>query len=338
MAVAIDHRLSDLRLQGQHSLDPLRRDIVALVENDQILLAVGDDDPALGVEMADVAGVQPAVVEHPRGFLRVTPIAVHDVLALDHDLAVLGDGDHGVHQRRADGFHADARLGPVAADHRPGLGLAIALQHRQPHRLEEQADVGIERRAPGHHRLHPPAELVANLLAQGQRQYAVHRQIERVESAGIAPGLDGDGTVHQIGLEAAVFLDRLHDLGAQHLEQTGDDDHDRRLHLFDVGGELFEAFGVINLGAERDREVLAAGMLIGVAGRQEGQEHLLLPAKVGRDDVDTAFDIVQDHAVVLPHPAWGATGARRVDQAGEVVAADLAGFGGGGADIGRAVD
>ena len=97
--------------------------------------------------------------EHARGFLLVVPIAVHDVLAADHDLAVLGDAHLGVEQRRADRLHADAGLGPVAADHRPGLGLAVALQQGEPERLEEQADVGIERRAARDHRLDPPAEL-----------------------------------------------------------------------------------------------------------------------------------------------------------------------------------
>ena len=67
-AVAIDHRLGDFGLQRQHPLDPLRRDIVALVVDDQILLAVGDDDPALVVEMADVAGRQPAVDAAPARF------------------------------------------------------------------------------------------------------------------------------------------------------------------------------------------------------------------------------------------------------------------------------
>ncbi len=56
LAITEDHRLRDFRLDGQHALDPLRRDIVALVVDDQVLLAVGDDDPALVVEVADVAG------------------------------------------------------------------------------------------------------------------------------------------------------------------------------------------------------------------------------------------------------------------------------------------
>ena len=57
-----------------------------------------------------------------------------------------------------DGVEPDPDRGPVAADHRSGLGLAIALQQRQPHRLEEQSDVEVERRPARDHRLDPAAE------------------------------------------------------------------------------------------------------------------------------------------------------------------------------------
>jgi hypothetical protein len=62
------------------------------------------------VEMADVAGRQPAVLSTARS-PRVAPIAVHHQLAADHDLAVLGDAHLGVLERRADRFHRMPALG-----------------------------------------------------------------------------------------------------------------------------------------------------------------------------------------------------------------------------------
>ena len=59
-------------------------------------------------------------------------------------------------------------------------------------------------------------------------------------------------------------------------------------------------------------------MLVGVAGGQERQEHLVVPAEVAGDDVGARLDIVQDRAVVLLHPARRAAGAAGVDDAGEV--------------------
>src|SRR3546814_19901759 len=84
-----DLRLKDFGLERQHPFDPLRRDIVALVVNDQVLLAVGDDDAALRVDMADVAGMEPRPLVGLRRVgdedaLRlglVAPIAVHDELS-----------------------------------------------------------------------------------------------------------------------------------------------------------------------------------------------------------------------------------------------------------------
>jgi hypothetical protein len=86
--VAADHRLGDLALQRQHALELLRGDVVALVVDDDVLLAVGDHDPAALVEVADVAGVQPAVDHGLRGLLVVAPVAEHDQLAAHEDLAV----------------------------------------------------------------------------------------------------------------------------------------------------------------------------------------------------------------------------------------------------------
>ena len=62
-AVASHHGLADLRLERQIALDARRRDHVAARGLDEILLAVGDADIAVGIDLADIAGVQPAVDE-----------------------------------------------------------------------------------------------------------------------------------------------------------------------------------------------------------------------------------------------------------------------------------
>jgi hypothetical protein len=79
--VAGHHRLGDLRLQGQRALDLGRRDHVAAGILDEIALAVGDAQIAVGVEMADIAGRQPAVADRARGRLGVVPIALHHIVA-----------------------------------------------------------------------------------------------------------------------------------------------------------------------------------------------------------------------------------------------------------------
>jgi hypothetical protein len=85
-------------------------------------------------------------------------------------------------------------LGTVARDHRRGLGLAIALEEGEAERLEEDADLGIERRAARDHRLHPPAEALGLIL--GSRcglEDQVHRLVEDRHAAGRALRADRDG-------------------------------------------------------------------------------------------------------------------------------------------------
>ena len=168
-AVAIDHRLGDLGLEREQAFDPLRRDILALVVDDDVLLAVGDHQPAGIVDPADVAGAQPAVGQGHRAVLGALPIAVHDILAAHEDFAVRGDAQLGIGERRPDGGDRDPGPRPVARDHRPGLGLAIALQYGHPHELEEAADLGRQRRAARHHRLQRAAEALADRRGDGPR-------------------------------------------------------------------------------------------------------------------------------------------------------------------------
>src|SRR3546814_4332270 len=98
---------------------------------------VCSSDLALVIDMPDVARVQPSVHEHALGLGLVAPITLHHQFAAHEYLAIVGDAHFGVHQRRADGVHLDPRARAVATDHRPCLGLAIALKQRQPDRSEE---------------------------------------------------------------------------------------------------------------------------------------------------------------------------------------------------------
>ena len=214
-------------------------------------------------------------------------------------------------------------LGPVAADHRPGLGLAVALQHRQAHRLEEQADFGLSG---------APPETIAFIRPPNLARTFLRRVSDRMPSIGRS---SGTGLPHSAWPRSRARgpADRPcspPSFSTVFMILARSISNSRGTTTMIVGctssmlaASFSRLLGVIDLRAERDREVLAAGMLIGVAGRQEGQEDLVVPAEVGGDDVDAAFDIVQDHAVVLHHAARRAAGAAGVDDAGEVFAPDL---------------
>ena len=110
-------------------LDPARIDVVARAD-DQVLDAVDDEDEALLVHDADVAGAQVVADELVGGLLGLLPVALHHLRALDADLALLaqrhllgGVGqvaqrDDRAGQRLADGALLDRAFERIAGDAR----------------------------------------------------------------------------------------------------------------------------------------------------------------------------------------------------------------------------
>ena len=76
----------------EHLLDLARVHVVAAAD-DHVLLAVDDEEEAVLVDLAEVAGVEPAVADRLLGGVRAAEVALHDVVALDGDLADLAGGD-----------------------------------------------------------------------------------------------------------------------------------------------------------------------------------------------------------------------------------------------------
>src|SRR4029079_13547454 len=139
------------------------------------------------------------------------PDHVSQILPCNLYFSIVGNSHFAVPDRRADGVEPDSDAGPVAADQRRGLGLAIALEESDPERLEEHADLGVERRAARHPGLLAAAEPLADLAPQGQRQDPVHWKVPRLQRAVIAVAADLDRAVQQIFGQAALALDALHD-------------------------------------------------------------------------------------------------------------------------------
>ena len=80
------------------------RDELAAGGLQQLFLAIGDDQVAVFIEIADVAGGKPAVGRN--GFASLVGLLVvthHDARAADEDFAVIGDAHLDVLQGMADG-------------------------------------------------------------------------------------------------------------------------------------------------------------------------------------------------------------------------------------------
>ena len=88
MRNADDRGVGDRGMLDEAVLDLDAVDVLAAAD-DHVLLAVGDEEEAVVVDVADVAGVQPAVAHGVRGRLGLVPVAGHDERAVHRHLAGL---------------------------------------------------------------------------------------------------------------------------------------------------------------------------------------------------------------------------------------------------------
>ena len=107
--------------------------------------------------LADVAGVEPAVLERARGVLVRVEVAGRDVLAAHEDLAVGGDLHLDAGDRLADRSLLRAER-MIQRDDRRRLGQAVALDHDEPELAPERFELGLERRGADDERPELPAE------------------------------------------------------------------------------------------------------------------------------------------------------------------------------------
>src|SRR5262249_47979836 len=84
--------LADARMPQQDFLDLARIDVAA-AGNDQVLGPVLEGEKPVGVEAADVAGMQPSSAQRIAARCLVPPITPHDHVAAADDLAGLADGE-----------------------------------------------------------------------------------------------------------------------------------------------------------------------------------------------------------------------------------------------------
>ena len=87
--------------------DGLRRDQLAAGGLEQFLLAVGDVEESVVVEVADIAGAEPAFgVEALCVGVGLLPVADKDGRTADEQFAIFGELELDVGQRLADSAHA----------------------------------------------------------------------------------------------------------------------------------------------------------------------------------------------------------------------------------------
>src|SRR5690606_36660560 len=149
-----DGDLLDVGALGVNLLDLFREDVLATAEDDQLLGTAGDVEVTVNVEMAEIAGTEPAILgeRFGVGFI-VVAVAGEDARSLELDLAPLRtvsfdlrDPDLAVAQGPA--FAAVPLLsGPVTSAYGCCFRLTIAVEHFLAESLQLQHLVEVETRA-----------------------------------------------------------------------------------------------------------------------------------------------------------------------------------------------
>ena len=306
-------------------LEVRRRDVLAARGDDDVLLAAGDLDEAVGVDLAEVAGVQPAVDDRLAGRLLVLVIALEYVRAPDEDLAVVRDPHLATGKRLADRADPEV-LGGRDRRRGRGLGHAPALENEDAGRVEEAEDLGVDRRCPRDRQPDLAAEKVADLrehLLVGELVLLAQQEPRLAAGAlGLAHLLaDSDGPVEDQLLEAALLLHRGGGGGVDLLEDPRHGGEVGRLHLGEVGDDLERV--ALPVG-ERGAQVEAAEL------DQQRERVREREVEVGElAFLDHALRVHHvEHRAVVPvrdHAALGRPrGARCVDEGADVLGGDRA--------------
>ena len=317
LPVTDDEDLPDERVRPQPVFEHRRSDVLAPGGDEDLLLAAGDPQEPRLVELADVAGAEPAVGQRLGGGVRVVVVAAEDDGTADEDLPVVPDPDGLARDGPPDG--ADPVRGQrVHRDRGGGLGEAVALQHRQTDPAEEVPEQRGERGAARHGRPDPPTQRgpqppVDEHVEQGAPELEPHPGTACV--ARLAPrDRGGGGGVEDLALAPVDGLapGAVEDL----LEHPGNGQQ----HGGPEGGQVVEQVlgvgGVAEHGpAVEDRAL--HDLAEDVGQRQEQQQRAATVEQLGQHRDHGAH--LGDEVGVGDLAALGTSGgARGVDQRGEI--------------------
>ena len=310
--------------------DLFRVDVLPGRQDDDLLLAARDDKPAPAVEVAEIAGVEPAAGESHGVDVGPVVVARHHDRAANQDLAVLilavvgsarvgCDADLHAVERRAHGVHvriADARGrgGPGA------FGQAVRLNDVETHAEEIAADHRIETGPAAHHDAHAAPDGLVGLAEQ--------QPAEIDPGVRPQPGVQGDQRLER---EAGRKPRRGHALGDPLVEQVVElrDDTERRDAPLGKGPHHLGAvhgFQEHDSRPRRQREQQVGNLRERVEERQDGENGVTL---IDPDHAERAKPLRAEVAVRQHHALRVACGARRVQHDGGV------GFSGGTGRQGR---
>ena len=262
---AVHQHLLDQFVLQQNRFHLLREDVLAALGDDDSLFPSGHINEPVFVDVAEIAGVKPPVVQNLLCRLRVLIVSQHHRGPLADDLPYsvlvgIDNADLSVRHRQTDGFRLAVPV-LIHRDNRRILTHAVTLNHCEAHGLKIFDDLWIDGRTARNELLHVAAEGLMNRLEHPLDdgfvviQFQALRQRDGVsELVALAPGLR---------LLEHTFIHLLKDEGhAQH-----DVGMNLRHVLLYIAQSLADGDGLSLIECCPD----VAGHLVGMVHRQNGQ-------------------------------------------------------------------
>ena len=159
--IANDHGVEDEGTGLENIFDGLRRDEFAGGSLEQIFFAIGDEEIVVFVEIADVAGFEPAIRgEDFAGGFGILVIALHDARAFGENFAVIGNAD--LHVRDGTAGTAHAIVGIIVGEDGRSFREAVTLIDGNTDGPEKFSERFRKRRAAGENQAQLSAGAGAN--------------------------------------------------------------------------------------------------------------------------------------------------------------------------------
>ena len=262
--------------------------------------------------------MEPAVgLDRLGGGRGVVPVALEDLGAREHELAVGGNLDGCAREGLADGADLD-RVGAVDRRRRRCFSEAVALEDDDADAAEEVAEAIAERRATGD----GPLDLAAHRRAQLAVDEPVEDLVLELQAEAGAAGVEGLGVVDgglggsvedvALALGGRLLLRRVEDL----LEDARDSEEEGRLEGLQVAQQVLDVGGVPEARARVDAAQLDDAAEDVGEGQEEQGGRALDREELGHAGDDVAH--LEHEVAVRKHAALGPPGrARGVDDRGE---------------------
>src|ERR1043165_9035884 len=129
LSTSTDHHYLTHKLAlFQQTLNQLRRDILPVRKLEQVFLSVRDVEMAVFLDVPDVAGIEPAILEHGGGSFGLSVVTTHHVRTTHEDLAIFGNLDLDAIKGNSHG--SDVIVTGAVGRHDARLRRAVTLQDR----------------------------------------------------------------------------------------------------------------------------------------------------------------------------------------------------------------